>query len=228
MRQSDQHYRPSFLLHHRDKEDTFLSSVIPLVLPMAQEGNINAIAEMGDLFFGIRKWDVAAAWYRKAAQRGHEDSQLRLAHMIFDGYAQMDDVLMVHWFFMFSETDSSAQFMMGECYRKGRGVPQSLELAMRWFLKGAEASNVSRRRLDACAAFYQIFPEEYPWAYSIDKGRADPQLRLGMLKRWQNLRTEELIEGLRRLTHYENCKKKEIYAEKSEAGFHWADVGIRM
>jgi TPR repeat protein len=175
----------------------------------ADNGDVDALVEIGDCFWGLRKWEAAAEFYRRAAERGDSGSQVTVAHMIYEGRIRIDLDEMVHWYFLASEEEWIARFMMGECYRHGRGLRCCFDSAMRWFLKSAEESDVSRRRLEACAAFFQTSPNDYSRAFAIERGQPSGLMRSGMEKRWQELQPDELTEGLRRLTKYENHAKGE-------------------
>lgn len=103
----------------------------------------------------------------------------------------------------FELDDELGNFLLGDCYRHGRGVPQSYDKAIWWFLRDADNSKNQKRRLQACFAFYQSGLGDLDRAYDIEKGRAllfEPYIGLEM---WRNLTSSQLAEGLLRLTEYE-------------------------
>ncbi len=108
----------------------------------------------------------------------------------------------------FELDDALGNFLLGECYRHGRGVSQSYDKAIWWFLRGAENAENQKRRLNSAAAFYLAAPWNYERAYAIEKGRAkvfEPYLGEEI---WLNFTPRQLALGLQRLTEYEESTGK--------------------
>ncbi len=165
----------------------------------ADQGDCDAQVALGDVFWHAKNWEESAVLYRQAAHGGDAGSQLMLGHMIYSGVIQGKLKEMVHWYFRASGTEWMGRFMMGECYRHGRGLPQNYEKAMRWFLMGDAEADVQKRRLAACHAFYKSTPAEYAQAYAIETGKEGA----GRKNSWMELTPEQLQKGLQRLTEYE-------------------------
>ncbi len=189
---------PSFMdrLLSRDPETMHLQRLA------AANGDADAQVNLGDILWMEEKYEEAARWHRKAARLGNAAAQFSIGSMIFDGEIEGDLDEMVYCFFAASETLWLGRFKMGECYRLGRGLPQSYEKAMVWFLKGEIESIAQERRLEACCAFFNAAPSEYAQAYAVDKRTPDMK-RLVRKNAWKELTPEQLAEGLRRLTEYE-------------------------
>jgi len=191
--------RESFLekLLSRDPETMRLQRLA------AENGDPAAQTNLGDLLWMDEKWEDAARWYRKVALSGNGSAQFSIGDMIYDGQIEGDLEEMVLCFFHASETLDLARFMMGECYRHGRGLPQSYEKAMFWFLRGEAEDSGRERRLEACCAFCNADPSEYAYAYAVGK-RTPGMKRLVRKNAWKELNPEQLAEGLRRFTEYED------------------------
>ncbi len=184
------------------------------ILLAAENGDPEALHEVGEYYRESGNCEEAAEWHRRAAEKGHTGSQVTLGHMFYDGSLKPRDLkAMVHWYFQASDEVPVARFMLGECYRHGRGVPQSFEHAIRWFLRGEEHSD-GQMRLRACHAFFKACPWEYDRAYAVET-RQVPALRaFGGCEAWRELTPEQLAEGLRRLTEYEKTiSEGRIYAK---------------
>lgn len=180
----------------RDPETMYLQRLA------AENGDADAQNNLGTLFWMEQKWEDAARWYRKAALSGDASSQFEIGSLIYEGNIEGDLDEMVRCFFYASETCWLARFMMGECYRFGRGLAQSYEKAMIWFVMGELESISQERRLESCYAFFNAAPSEYVQAYAVDKRTPDMK-RLVRKNSWKELAPEQLAEGLRRLTEYE-------------------------
>lgn len=174
----------------------------------AERGDAKAQFVLGDELYFEGRYAKAGCWYRKAAEQGHVQSQVMLGNMCYDGKLPDDPEEAVKWYRLAAEKDDVAQFMMGECSRYGRGVPQNDLEAVRWFLLGGEGTAVQQRRLEACYAFYKSAPVDYARAYAIETAEADTQEVYGRYDVWRDLTPEQLAEGLRRLTEYEQILEK--------------------
>ena len=173
------------------------------ILLAAENGDPEALHEVGEYYRESGRCEEAAVWHRRAAEKGHAGSQVTMAHMFYEGSLKPRDLqAMVHWYFQASEEIPVARVMLGECYRYGRGVPQSFETAIRWFLRGEEHSD-AQRRLRACHAFFKASPWEYDRAYAVETRKAHALRAFGGRETWRELTPEQLAEGLRRLTEYE-------------------------
>ncbi len=174
----------------------------------AERGGADAQFILGEDLHFQGRWTEAGYWYRKAAEQGHVQSQVRLGNLCYDGKLPDGPEEAVKWYRLAAEKDDVAQFMMGECSRYGRGAPQNDLEAVRWFLLGGEGTAVQQTRLEACYAFYKSSPADYARAHAIETAEADTQEVYGRYDAWRDLTPEQLAEGLRRLTEYEQTPEK--------------------
>ena len=163
---------------------------------------------LAQIFWYGKRWEDAAFWYRKAAQKGDALSQLHVGELIYSKKIVGSSQEMIYWFFCASQTMWRARYMLGECYRKERGVSLSYEESMDWLLMGEVEDVLHARRLEACYAFFLASPEEYGMCYAIEMGRSDPYRAFGKHNVWEKMTVDNLTVGLRRLTEYEASLKK--------------------
>jgi uncharacterized protein len=112
------------------------ATVLQLVRPLAEQGNVGAQAQLGlmyDLGRGVpQDYAAAMSWYRQAAEQG----------------------------------DAWAQVQLGYMYDMGRGVPQDYAAAASWYRKAAEQGNtVVQARLGFMYATGEGVPEDYVAAH---------------------------------------------------------------
>lgn len=81
----------------------------------------------------------AAKYYRKAAELGDGDAQMRLGYCYAAGEGvEKDYTEAVKWFCKSAEQEYSyAQFNMGWAYEFGQGVEKNLSEAKKWYQKAA-------------------------------------------------------------------------------------------
>jgi len=93
----------------------------------------------------------AARWYRRAAEQGHADAQLKLGHMYKDGVGvPQDRAEALRWYGRAAERGYAyAQLNLGSMYKYGVGVPQDFVLAHKWYnlaASGASSSDAGIRK----------------------------------------------------------------------------------
>jgi len=96
-----------------------------------------------------KDYTQAAAWYRKAADQGHTDAQIRLAGLYRDGAKgfprDMDQA--VAWYRKAADLgDADAQATLGVLYSMGQGVPQSDAEAYYWFYLAAKVKGPNQEK----------------------------------------------------------------------------------
>lgn len=110
-----------------------------LLRPLAEAGSPVAQFYMAEIYrFG--KPLYAAEWYRKAAEQGHAQAQLRVGDYYSDGEAGLpkDKVQSAYWYRKAADQgNQKAENLIGEAYDQGRGVPQDHRQANSWFRKAA-------------------------------------------------------------------------------------------
>lgn len=81
----------------------------------------------------------ALYWYRKAAEEGDVDAQLRLGKLYRGGYnVDADYAKSAHYYEMAAEQGNPvAEYKLGTMYYGGQGVTQSNATAEKWFRRSA-------------------------------------------------------------------------------------------
>jgi len=75
-------------------------------------------------------------WYRKAADQGHPNAQLRLGDVFYQGKYYKDAVT---WYQKAAKQDlAAAQYQLGLCYECGNGVMKSKLTAKKWYKRAAD------------------------------------------------------------------------------------------
>ena len=82
-------------------------------------------------------------WYRKAADQGYSDAQLRLGALYESGFGvQRDYGQAKAWYQKAADQgNADAQCVLGWLYLNGSGVKQDYAQAMAWFQKAADQNN---------------------------------------------------------------------------------------
>jgi TPR repeat protein len=104
----------------------------------ALEGNSYAQLRLGDCFFngvGVNvDYQKAAFWYEKVAEE-YESVQYNLGVCY---YSEQDYEKARLWFEQSAEQGcAKAQFELGRCYEKGKGVIANREKSLYWYTKSA-------------------------------------------------------------------------------------------
>ncbi len=99
-----------------------------------------------------KDYTQAAAWYRKAADQGRADAQIRLATLYRDGARGFprDMEQAAAWYRKAAELgDADAQAALGVLYSMGQGVPQSDVDAYYWFYLAAKVKGPNQEKYAA-------------------------------------------------------------------------------
>lgn len=99
--------------------------------------NLGVIYGNGD---GVSKdTELAAQWYRKAAEQGDAGAEYQLGWMYDAGEGvARNDALAAQWYRKAAERgNADAEFSLASLYREGRGVPKDPALAAYWYRKAA-------------------------------------------------------------------------------------------
>ena len=108
-------------------------------LPLAEEGNVDAMFCVGQLYangFGVPMDDaMALKWYGMAAGEGHPEALYRLALMHANGWGvAMNDTPAAGFYRLAAGFGyTPAQAAMGYSYKHGAGVERDLVKAYMWF-----------------------------------------------------------------------------------------------
>jgi hypothetical protein len=109
----------------------------------AEAGDAEAQLALGDSYGGREKYglkrnlELAAQWYRKAAEKGNREAQhkLGICYSFGQGLAQ-NDAMAAGWYRKAAEAGlAEAQTSLGYCYAHGRGVPLDIEEAKLWLTR---------------------------------------------------------------------------------------------
>jgi TPR repeat protein len=113
----------------------------------AQDGTAanNAIAQynLGKTFEAdtskTERYQMAAEWYKKAAQQNIAEAQTRLGIFYRDGLGVKKDINeAILWLGKAAlQNNADAQFALGSLYLEGQGVPKNDALAIGWLRKAA-------------------------------------------------------------------------------------------
>ena len=86
-----------------DFEKKDFASAIKLLVPLAQDGNVEAQYYLGQCFengYGTKKDVVAAiSWYEVAAESNHAESQVRIGYIYLNGIGVVVDVVKAYMWF---------------------------------------------------------------------------------------------------------------------------------
>jgi TPR repeat protein len=100
-----------------------------------------------------RDYNQAAAWYRKAAEKGNVSGELHLAALYRDGGGKgfpRDMVQAATWYRKAADQgDAGAQGTLGLLYSFGQGVPQSYVEAYYWLDLAARAKGPNQEKYAA-------------------------------------------------------------------------------
>lgn len=105
---------------------------------------LGVICEVGDL--GVSQdFQVAAKWYRHAAEQGFALAQFKLGGLYdFGRGVPQDYEEAVRWYRLAAEQGLAlAQFNLGCMYEEGKGIPTNLQEAVKWHRLAAEQGNAS-------------------------------------------------------------------------------------
>jgi TPR repeat protein len=122
----------------------------------------------------------AAWWYEKAALNGYAFAQYNLALMYHSGSLDYpkDEAEAAHWFKEAAlQDDAAAQYYFAEALWRGAGVQKDADTARGWYLKAAQAGNVT-----AMVALAQVGVESERLSWlrkAAVLGNMDAQLSLG-------------------------------------------------
>lgn len=115
-----------------------------IATPLAEKGDPMAQTILGGIHrfgFGVEQDnEVAAKWFRKAADQGNAEAQFNLGIMYKYGQGfKHDSVEAVRWYRKAAEQGFwMAQFGLGVFYELGDGVKQDYVEAVKWYRKAAE------------------------------------------------------------------------------------------
>ena len=141
----------------------------------------------GVAIFNQENYAEAVKWFRKAAERGHADAQIRLGECYYYGWGtSLDRIEAAKWFRKAAERGhADAQYKLGDCYANGQGVSQDRAEAAKWLRRAAEQGNASAQ-YDLAFYYYNGWEvsKDYAeaakwWRKAAEQGDGDAQVLLG-------------------------------------------------
>lgn len=138
---------------------------------------LGVICEVGEL--GVsHNFQVAAKWYRHAAEQGFALAQFKLGGLYdFGRGVPQDFEEAVKWYRLAAEQGLAlAQFNLGCMCEEGQGVPHNLQEAVKWHRLAAEQGHASAQFMLAVkyrfgAGVLQNYVQAYMWAHLAGANR---------------------------------------------------------
>jgi TPR repeat protein len=172
-------------------EDKDWETALRLLKPLAEKGEPSAQYYLSLMYGngrGVPRDDSEAEkWYRKAAEQGHVEAQLRVAFQYQYGSSK-DYAGAAKWYRKAAEQgNANAQNTLGIMYNDGQGVPQDYAEAAKWYRKAAEqGSEVGQVNLANKYYDGQGVPQDYTEAarwyrMAADRGFEDGQVEIGLM-----------------------------------------------
>jgi len=217
-------------------EQNYSKKSLEELLPLAEQSDAEAQYRLGEMYRsgeepqynefdeeyysgkGVRRDDQSAVkWFRKAAEQGHAEAQVRLGGMYYySGGVPRDYQEALKWFRKAAEQGlAQAQFSSGSMYYKGEGVPQDYQQAAKWYRRAAEQGLArAQYNLGSSYNFGEGVPNDYVLAikwYNLsaaqgDKGAAEARDKLA-----KKMNTSQIQEAQRLARNFkpkkENPKK---------------------
>jgi uncharacterized protein len=85
----------------------------------------------------------AGKWYRKAANQGLEEAQIKLADLLSQSFIEQERYEATKWYTAAAENgNSEAQFQLGRAYQLGTGAPVYSVTAAGWYRKAANQGHL--------------------------------------------------------------------------------------
>ena len=104
----------------------------------AEHGNADAQLKYGNGHYNTGQISEAIAWWIQAARQGNTEAKIKLCQCMGDGYIKASEC--IHQ--LAESGDVVVQFLLGECYFHGKGIPANHAEAVRWYRKAAEQGNI--------------------------------------------------------------------------------------
>jgi len=124
-------------------------TAIRVLLPLANQGNIEAQTYMGYLYekgLGVtQSYPEAISWYEKAGKQGSFRAQHSLGMFYFTGEGiTLNYAVAYEWFIRASDNDfPPSLYMLGLMYHQGHEIATDFDRARVWFLKAAKLGSAN-------------------------------------------------------------------------------------
>ena len=157
-------------------------------------------------------YQLAAHWWRRAAEQGSPDAQVKLGLLYLNGEGvERDQTLALHWMEKAANQGFvEAQVGLALLYNEGaEGVPTDATKAVPWFLKAAERGHLQSR---------------YSLGYAYSQGRGVAQDFIEAHK-WFNLAAAANIpDAVKARDIVANMMTREQIAEAQRLAREWSQV----
>ena len=126
--------------HNRTNPHHNIPPEFAAVAALAQQGDIEAKYELGNLFTDIHIYSTAAYWYQQAAEGGHVEANVIMGLLYRDGWGVRQCFYQgIYWFHQAAILgDVELQRVMASLYRRGDPFPQDFKRSAYWSRRAAQ------------------------------------------------------------------------------------------
>lgn len=119
-----------------ERED--FSTAIKEMMPLAEQGNIDAQVKLGESFDQTKNYKEGLFWYKKAADGESAIAQKGVAFHYSVGWGvASDDKVAFYWYKKAAE-NGGGSIAVANSYRDGVGVKKDYKQAIHWYKKDAD------------------------------------------------------------------------------------------
>lgn len=131
----------------RERKDPV--TAMHLVVRHAQQGNVTAQVELGDVTLETKDYEKSVYWYEQAARQDHARARIMLASLYGAGWGVAQNLqIAADWARLSAEQGYSlGQTYLGTLYGSGKGVPQDYSQAAYWYSKAAAQGEMDAQYL---------------------------------------------------------------------------------
>jgi len=147
----------------------------------ADDGDLRAAYEYASRLYNMKRFPEALQYFKRAADAGHTGAQLGCGYILL--YQGDYPNAARHFKQAARQHDREGQFNYGHCSEVGRGVPQNIGKANRYYkLAANQGSEAARGRLisnvmDGCVNGLSQADIADCYKFAADRGNADAQRR---------------------------------------------------
>lgn len=124
-----------------ERED--FSTAIKEMMPLAEQGNIDAQVKLGESFDQTKNYKEGLFWYKKAADGGSAIAQKGVAFHYSVGWGVATDDKVAFYWYKKSAENGGDSIGVANRYRDGVGVKKDYKKAVSWYKKDAEQGDVT-------------------------------------------------------------------------------------
>ncbi|MDB4304273.1 hypothetical protein N9934_05745, partial [Desulfosarcina sp.] len=150
---------------------------------------IYALAEYYEKQKSNTNLETAIFWYRKAAEDGNTDAQIKMGNVYVVGRGVLQDYQKaLKWYGLAAEQEiADAQFALGRLHLNGMGAPPNINMAENWYRRAADQGHMkAQMRLAWIYSKAGPFPynaeESMKWYHAAaENGLSEAQYTLGLI-----------------------------------------------